>query len=141
NCDNSRNRVCSWLCDNVICDSCRSASCPVLCDDTTCTIASVLNMFAISEDDVKAGAKKIKANCVSGPDNIPAFFVIDCLEHLLKPLCHLYNLILKTASYPHVWKLSSVFPVFKSGDRANIVNYRPIALLSNFAKLFECVLS
>jgi len=34
-------------------------------------------------------------------------------------------------------KISSVTPVFKSGDKSDVVIYRPISILSNISKLFE----
>lgn len=34
-------------------------------------------------------------------------------------------------------KTSFVSPIFKSGDKANIMNYRPISLLSAIAKIFD----
>mgnify|MGYP005983962267 FL=1 len=40
-----------------------------------------------------------------------------------------------------VWKTSKIVPVFKSGDKANVTKYRPIATIPNVAKLFECILS
>jgi ribonuclease P/MRP protein subunit RPP40 len=38
------------------------------------------------------------------------------------------------------WKTSAVRPIHRKDDRSEITNYRPIALISNFAKLFEYVL-
>jgi len=39
--------------------------------------------------------------------------------------------------FPDIWKVSSVTPIFKSGDRADVTNYRPISIISHFAKIFE----
>lgn len=41
---------------------------------------------------------------------------------------------------PKQWKKAYVCPIFKSGDITNVTNYRPISLLSNFAKVFETLL-
>jgi hypothetical protein len=38
------------------------------------------------------------------------------------------------------WKTSAVRPIHKKDDRSEITNYRPIVLISNFAKVFEYVL-
>ncbi|CAH2091306.1 unnamed protein product [Euphydryas editha] len=38
---------------------------------------------------------------------------------------------------PEIWKRSYVVPIFKSGDKHNVDNYRPISKLSTVAKLFE----
>ena len=135
------------LCDNMCCDIrkscayCGNCCCSSLKCDTSICDNLFLNSFVIHDCDILTAGKKIKANCVCGPDDIPAFFVVDCLQFILKPLCHLYNLMLKTSMYPNCWKVSRVFPVFKAGDKSNISNYRPIALLCNFAKIFECILS
>ena len=38
------------------------------------------------------------------------------------------------------WKISKVTSVFKDGEKSHVQNYRPIALLSNFSKIFEIVI-
>ncbi|KAF0765225.1 Uncharacterized protein FWK35_00008108 [Aphis craccivora] len=36
------------------------------------------------------------------------------------------------------WKANSVTPIFKSGDRTDVTNYRPISIIiSHIAKIFE----
>ncbi|CAH0549695.1 unnamed protein product [Brassicogethes aeneus] len=61
----------------------------------------------------------------------------NCNHVLVYPLLILFNLILSTSTFPDVWKLTRVCPILKSGDPCDLTNYRPIALLSNFAKVFE----
>jgi hypothetical protein len=39
-----------------------------------------------------------------------------------------------------MWEVGRVCPIFKSGDRSLINNYRPVTILSNISKLFEPVL-
>lgn len=36
-----------------------------------------------------------------------------------------------------MWKRDRIVPVFKKNDRSEIKNYRPISILSNFAKVYE----
>ena len=67
---------------------------------------------------------------------------------LLKKLCILYpdcfasliNLIFKHCTFPPLIKLSFVIPLFKSGNRSNISNYRPIALINPISKLVEKII-
>merc|ERR1712082_335414 len=40
-----------------------------------------------------------------------------------------------------ILKTAKVVPVFKSGDKHDFTNYRPISLLSSFAKLLEKIVS
>ncbi|UYV80363.1 hypothetical protein LAZ67_18002691 [Cordylochernes scorpioides] len=42
--------------------------------------------------------------------------------------------------YPTIWTKSIIHPIFKSGDKDNPSNYRGIALISNFSKLFTTIL-
>ena len=56
-------------------------------------------------------------------------------------LGRLYRLILITHTYPTPWKHPLVQPVPKKGDRSNPSNYRPIALSSTIAKVFESLLN
>jgi hypothetical protein len=77
----------------------------------------------------------------SGPDEIPSLVIRDCAAVFADPLCFLFNLILNTSCYPMRWKTSAVRPIHKKDDRSEITNYRPIALISNFAKVFELNMS
>ena len=51
------------------------------------------------------------------------------------------NLSLETGFVPKELKLAKVIPVFKNGDKHEFTNYRPISLLSSFAKLLEKIVS
>ena len=137
------NHICDQFCDSVnsVCKFCDNRCCPSLRIKPGCEYFPVLHMFKIDDCDILRAVKKIKCNGVSGPDGVPAYIVVDCINCFLFPICHIFNLILKTTSYPIVWKNSKICPIFKSGHKSDIKNYRPVALLSNFAKLFECILS
>ncbi|XP_031346903.1 uncharacterized protein LOC116173529 [Photinus pyralis] len=94
----------------------------------------------VSEEDVIKSLKKLKSKSTAGLDGIPSFILRDCWPVLVKPLTHLFNLIIRTSEFPVMWKCAKVIPILKSGDPADITNYRQISLLNNFSKVFECVL-
>lgn len=94
----------------------------------------------ISEDDVYKALRKMKPKMTTGPDGIPSFLLKDCAVIFSKPLSVIFNLALKTCSFPSCWKVSKICPVFKKGNKTYIENHRPIAILCNFSKVFEIVL-
>lgn len=81
--------------------------------------------------------KKVKANMMSGDDRIPAFLVNDLSSVLAYPLKLIFNLSLSCGTFPSCWKLTRISPIFKKGDSALVSNYRPVTILSNFAKVFD----
>jgi hypothetical protein len=56
---------------------------------------------------------------------------------LATPLCKIFNSSLVTGIIPVQLKTAKVIPLFKSGDRDLLDNYRPISLLSVFSKVLE----
>ena len=59
-----------------------------------------------------------------------------CLKHYIKPLTYLINSSFESGTFPEELKLAKVIPIFKSGDKQDISNYRPISILSFFSKVF-----
>ena len=53
----------------------------------------------------------------------------------------MYNLSLKYGIYPEKFKTSRIIPIFKSGDHLSTDNYRPISLVSSFAKLLDKIVA
>ncbi len=60
---------------------------------------------------------------------------------ICNPLAHIFSLSLKDGIFPDKLKLSRVVPVFKSGNNNECTNYRPIALVSTFAKILEKIVA
>ena len=52
----------------------------------------------------------------------------------------IFQNILVSSSYPDMWKLANVIPIFKKGDKQLIKNYRPISLLPICGKIFEKII-
>lgn len=102
--------------------------------------AELLHITGFEEHDILKAIKKIKPKRTAGPDQIPAYLIRDCAYVLAQPLTALYNLSMKTCTFPSVWKLGKIIPIFKAGDKADICNYRAITIVNNFAKIFEIAL-
>jgi hypothetical protein len=44
---------------------------------------------------------------------------------------------MESGEIPSQLKMAKIIPLFKSGDKSIVDNYRPIALLDTFSKIFE----
>ena len=49
----------------------------------------------------------------------------------------LFNNCLRSGIFPNELKVARVIPLYKSGDKSDITNYRPISLLPVLSKIFE----
>ena len=65
-----------------------------------------------------------------GPDAISPRVLQATASSLAPPLLRVMNSLLANGTLPVDWKLSQITPVFKSGKRSDIKNYRPVALTS-----------
>ena len=79
-------------------------------------------------------------NSSPGWDDIPASVAKKCIDCYIFPLTHIINNSIMEGVFPSELKLARVVPLFKSGDSAQITNYRPISVLSFFSKIFERVI-
>lgn len=96
-----------------------------------------LNSVNVSLNDVLQCLKSLDINKGPGPDAIPPIFVSKCADSLAAPLHFIFNKSLNEGIFPDLWKIARISPIFKSGDKSNVSNYRPISLLSCFGKVFE----
>lgn len=76
--------------------------------------------------DIISGLNNSKAKDIYGLDTS---LLKSHKEALAPPIMRLVNLSIKNSTVPKAWKLASVTPVFKAGDKTYMNNYRPITIL------------
>ena len=62
------------------------------------------------------------------------------IDSYIEPLTCLINRSFADGIFPNELKLARIVPIFKSGDCTVLSNYRPISILTFFAKVFEKLL-
>lgn len=107
-------------------------------DNGNCSLD--VSVCYITESEINRALAKLQPKFTEGPDGIPQVIVRDCKDIFVKPLTHIFNLIIKSKTYPAAWKISRVIPLHKNGPKGVVSNYRPIAILSVFSKTFESIM-
>ena len=74
-------------------------------------------------------------------NTIPVSIFKSISEIISVPICNLVNQSFKMGIFPDCLKASVVTPIFKSNDKTNLTNYRPISVINTLAKIFEISMS
>ena len=102
-------------------------------------VSSINNSIAIFDVSCAEVINVIHSlnNSSAGYDEFPTFVAKLCVESFIQPLTFLINSSLKSGVFPSELKLARVVPIFKAGNSSDLTNYRPISVLTFFAKVFE----
>ena len=68
------------------------------------------------------------------------FSIKNITECVVKPLTHICNQSLKMGIFPQKMKIAKVIPIYKTGNRRELSNYRPVSLLLQFSKILEKIM-
>ena len=101
---------------------------------------SLNNTFFISPvtpNDILEELLKLDPKKSAGPDGLTPKIIRSCAYTLHKPLALLFNKSIEMGIYPEKFQLAKVIPIYKSAEKCNPSNYRPISLLNCFDKIFE----
>lgn len=83
----------------------------------------------------------LRTRSASGWDRITTTILKQNINSLVPPITHLCNLSLETGKFPDIFKRAVVCPVYKTGNKNEPTNYRPISLLSNLSKILEKIVN
>ncbi|KAF4524974.1 hypothetical protein B566_EDAN008036 [Ephemera danica] len=113
------------------------AATPDLCRPTDPRVNSLIDNIVCSPDVVRKNLLLIKPDAAAGPDGVPARVLHNCASSISNSICALFNFSLDSGAVPDAWKEAKVFPVYKSGSKSDLSNYRPISLTSLVSKCLE----
>lgn len=85
----------------------------------------------IDENEVILTINRLKCNKAPGRDGIKSETLKVIANQIAKPLAVIFNRCIDKGVFPDVLKQAIIKPLFKSGDKLNIKNYRPISVISN----------
>ena len=99
-----------------------------------------MGLLPTDELEIKLLISKFQNKISCGIDEIPTTILKSCSNAIAKPLAIIINCSLSQGVFPDKLKIAKVCPVFKSGDKEIIQNYRPISILPCFSKVYEKIM-
>ena len=84
--------------------------------------------FDVSITGVKSLLYKLKPHKAGGPDQLRPRVLKELSCQISPALTHIFKASLEQEKLPKIWKSANAVLIFKNGDRAEAVNYRPISL-------------
>lgn len=94
-------------------------------------------LYPSTADEVETIIRQLNVKKSPGFDQLSVkIYKISC-NSISRTISNLANLIFESGSYPEALKIATTVPIYKSGDRKLMVNYRPISLLSILNKIIE----
>lgn len=115
--------------------------------DISNDVNNIINQCSIDDDDISVSMhdilKAVKALNVrkpSGFDVIAPILYKECSYEISGLLTILFKKSLVGGLFPSCLKKSSISPIFKSGDRKLVENYRSVSVAPTMSKIFETVI-
>ena len=103
------------------------------------TSTGTLYDIETNESEVLTILSSLDGNKACGIDDICPRVYSHCALPLLKPICHLFAVSLSSGSIPSQWCTHWITPIYKSGDKSLVSNYRPISILCILLEVLERV--
>jgi hypothetical protein len=73
----------------------------------------------------------------AGYGDIPESLVKRCIQLIKGPLARNYSVLVNSGVFRDEWKTAKLKPLYKKGDRYDMLHCRPISVISVFAELLE----
>jgi hypothetical protein len=91
----------------------------------------------LSKSEIIEAIACLKNKTTLDVGGISSNFIKKIAEPISNPLYIIFSKSMESGEIPSQLKMAKIIPLFKSGDKSIMDNYRPIALLDTFSKIFE----
>ena len=104
------------------------------------TLDTIMDEKELSLEELDKAFRNLKMNKSPGIDEISPNVVKASFETIKTPLMHIFNLSFKTGQFPTKLKCGRVTPIYKTGKKTDVSNYRPISILPCLSKVLERIM-
>jgi hypothetical protein len=99
----------------------------------------IMDDIIVTEEEVRSHLSKLKPSKSPGPDEIHPAMIKLLNDSLVPSITSLFNKSLSTGRIPGDWKLATITPLPKKGNKQEPANYRPVSLTSVLCKVLETI--
>lgn len=99
-----------------------------------------MDSINLSTRGIEVLLQGLNASKACGPDGLPNQSLQLCATSVAPYLKIIYNKSLEESSLPDDWKVGAIVPIYKSGPRSDVANYRPVSLTCVCCMVFEHIL-
>ena len=110
------------------------------CQDFLTSYNEKTQFEELSFDETEEAFKSLKQNKTAALANLSSITKIDAYDCLKNILFHLFKVSIQQGIFPDSLKFAKETPIFKSGDKDKVNNYRPISILPVFSKVLEWIM-
>ena len=96
-----------------------------------------INNVDIKAEKVLKQLKSLNTSKSCGPDNCHPYFLKECAVEIYLPLTDIFRKSVASGEVPEDWRKANITCIFKTGNRQDPGNYRPVSLTSVICKLLE----
>ena len=99
-----------------------------------------LKCMKVDKEELMTIMRKLDGRKAMGPDAVSGQVLKECSKELLEPLYNIINCSVNSGKVPKEWKRADIVPIYKSGDKQEPLNYRPVSLTSVVCKICEIII-
>jgi len=104
------------------------------------TFNSSFSLFYTDQSELSFICSNLKVKNSTGHDNISSNVLVkESNRNILDQLMHIINSSFRTGIVPSSLKIAKVVPIYKSGQKDQLLNCRPISILPFISKILEKV--
>lgn len=105
--------------------------------EITPSLQNSMQLYPTDTEEIKRIITSLKPNKSPGIDNIRAEVLKQIQNEIAEPLVYIINKSFNRGYFPKSLKIGLIKPMYKGESNIELVNYRPISLITNIAKIFE----